>query len=345
MLRWGVTSVRLMAEDVATAVAAGGRVAHPRPTSRTSFRRRRSSPSAGGWWVAGRAAGREPRPFSRRRPRRRATRCEGEGARLRRDQADARRHGLVPRPAAASRGCARTSPPRSSTRRAPGAARVGPRPGARQRERGGRRRRHGARARSPRAARREDDRGHEDPGPSSTSRRWTSSSFSRTRARFVDSVSRRSGRVRPGGLPRETLARYRSAEYSDGYRRALFRRSRTSEASLPALYANLRTLPRGGRARRARHGHVGLPGARRVDRDGPLRPRRTALPSRRSAPRPRRRPARSGSMPDRGTLESGKRADFLVLAADPLADVKNVRRIQDVYKNGRRAGAAAETPK
>ena len=45
---------------------------------------------------------------------------------------------------------------------------------------------------------------------------------------------------------------------------------------------------------------------------------------------------------DRGTLEPGKRADFLVLSADPLADVKNVRRIQDVYKNGRRSGPAGE---
>jgi imidazolonepropionase-like amidohydrolase len=40
---------------------------------------------------------------------------------------------------------------------------------------------------------------------------------------------------------------------------------------------------------------------------------------------------------DRGTLEPGKRADFLLLDADPLADVKNVRAIRAVYKAGERA--------
>jgi imidazolonepropionase-like amidohydrolase len=37
---------------------------------------------------------------------------------------------------------------------------------------------------------------------------------------------------------------------------------------------------------------------------------------------------------DRGTLEPGKRADFLVLTDDPLADAKNVRSIAAVYKAG-----------
>ncbi len=41
---------------------------------------------------------------------------------------------------------------------------------------------------------------------------------------------------------------------------------------------------------------------------------------------------------DRGTLEPGKRADFLILNADPIADVKNVRRILETYKNGQRVG-------
>lgn len=35
-----------------------------------------------------------------------------------------------------------------------------------------------------------------------------------------------------------------------------------------------------------------------------------------------------------GTLEEGKLADFVVLAADPLADVSNVRRVEAVYKGG-----------
>jgi imidazolonepropionase-like amidohydrolase len=37
---------------------------------------------------------------------------------------------------------------------------------------------------------------------------------------------------------------------------------------------------------------------------------------------------------DRGTLAAGKRADFLLLSADPLVDVRNVRKIAAVYKNG-----------
>jgi imidazolonepropionase-like amidohydrolase len=41
---------------------------------------------------------------------------------------------------------------------------------------------------------------------------------------------------------------------------------------------------------------------------------------------------------DRGTLEAGKRSDFLVLSDDPLKDVRNVRRITDVYRNGKRVG-------
>jgi imidazolonepropionase-like amidohydrolase len=38
---------------------------------------------------------------------------------------------------------------------------------------------------------------------------------------------------------------------------------------------------------------------------------------------------------DRGTLEPGKRADFLVLAADPLADIRNTRQLVSVWHGGR----------
>jgi imidazolonepropionase-like amidohydrolase len=37
---------------------------------------------------------------------------------------------------------------------------------------------------------------------------------------------------------------------------------------------------------------------------------------------------------DAGTIESGKRADFLVLEANPLDDITNTRRIVDVYLLG-----------
>jgi imidazolonepropionase-like amidohydrolase len=39
---------------------------------------------------------------------------------------------------------------------------------------------------------------------------------------------------------------------------------------------------------------------------------------------------------DRGTLDAGKRADFVVLDANPLDDIANTKRIADVYLGGRK---------
>jgi imidazolonepropionase-like amidohydrolase len=44
---------------------------------------------------------------------------------------------------------------------------------------------------------------------------------------------------------------------------------------------------------------------------------------------------------DRGTLEPGKVADFLVLDANPLGDIRNSRRIAAVWHNGRKIPAQA----
>jgi imidazolonepropionase-like amidohydrolase len=38
---------------------------------------------------------------------------------------------------------------------------------------------------------------------------------------------------------------------------------------------------------------------------------------------------------DRGTIAVGKRADLLVLNADPLEDIRNTRKIFAVYHDGR----------
>jgi imidazolonepropionase-like amidohydrolase len=40
-------------------------------------------------------------------------------------------------------------------------------------------------------------------------------------------------------------------------------------------------------------------------------------------------------IPDRGTLEKGKRADLLVLAANPLEDIRNTRKLVSVWHDGR----------
>jgi imidazolonepropionase-like amidohydrolase len=43
-----------------------------------------------------------------------------------------------------------------------------------------------------------------------------------------------------------------------------------------------------------------------------------------------------GDLKNRGTLEPGKRADFLILDADPLADIPNTTRLAAVYNGGNR---------
>jgi imidazolonepropionase-like amidohydrolase len=42
-----------------------------------------------------------------------------------------------------------------------------------------------------------------------------------------------------------------------------------------------------------------------------------------------------GQLAQRGTIQAGKRADLVVLSADPTADIGNVRNVVEVYKNGR----------
>ena len=36
-----------------------------------------------------------------------------------------------------------------------------------------------------------------------------------------------------------------------------------------------------------------------------------------------------------GTIEAGKRADLVLLSADPLADIHNIRKVANVLKDGK----------
>jgi len=47
-----------------------------------------------------------------------------------------------------------------------------------------------------------------------------------------------------------------------------------------------------------------------------------------------------GDAQNRGTLEPGKRADFVVLDADPLADIHNTTHLAAIYHGGRRIAPA-----
>lgn len=152
---------------------------------------------------------------------------------------------------------------------------------------------------------------------------------------FVDSVlsdPRVSGR---GGLSEETVQRYRSPEYAEGYRKR-YPNFAHVRSRLPSLYANLRTLHAAGVPVALGTDMWAFPGLG-VSIEMDLYARAGLSPSDviRAATSTAARSIGAGS--DRGTLEAGKRADFLILSADPLADVRNVRSIVSVFKAGARA--------
>ncbi|HEY6147712.1 MAG TPA: amidohydrolase family protein, partial [Thermoanaerobaculia bacterium] len=160
---------------------------------------------------------------------------------------------------------------------------------------------------------------------------------------FVDSVLADPVVSGPGGLPLQTLARYRSPEYSDGYRRR-YSAFENVRGRLPALYANLRTLHAAGVPIALGTDMWAFPGLGvSIELDLYVRGGMSPFEALRAATQTSARSL--GTDGDRGTLAPGKRADFVVLAADPAADVRNVRRIQDVYKEGRRSGPAPESAK
>jgi imidazolonepropionase-like amidohydrolase len=152
---------------------------------------------------------------------------------------------------------------------------------------------------------------------------------------FVDSVLADARVTAPGGLAEETVRRYRSAEYSDGYKKR-YPNFENVRRKLPALYGNLKDLHAAGVPVALGTDMWAFPGLGvSIEMDLYARAGLTPLEVIRAATSTAARSI--GAEKDRGSLSAGKRADFLVLSADPLADVKNVRAIEAVYKAGLRA--------
>ncbi len=136
------------------------------------------------------------------------------------------------------------------------------------------------------------------------------------------------------GLPAETLPRYRTAAYSDGYRDR-YPNFEDVKLRLPALRENLRKVHAAGVPVSLGTDMWAFPGLGvSIEMDLYARAGLSPLDGLRAATQTAARSL--GVDGDRGTLAPGKRADFVLLDADPLADVKNIRAINAVYKAGLR---------
>ena len=136
------------------------------------------------------------------------------------------------------------------------------------------------------------------------------------------------------GLPSAVVARYRSVSYAEGYARR-YPNFRNIRERLAALRQNLVRLHAAGVPVALGTDMWAFPGLGvSIELDLYVRAGLTPLEAIRAATRTAA--ASLGLEKDRGTIEAGQRADFLVLDADPLTDVKNVRAISAVYKAGQR---------
>src|SRR5262249_1209968 len=154
---------------------------------------------------------------------------------------------------------------------------------------------------------------------------------------FVDSVL--SDPRAAAGLPPKTLDRYRSSAYAAGYRER-YPNSANIARHLPALRENVRALQAAGVPVALGTDMWAFPGLGvSIEMDLYVR---SGITQAEVVPMATQASARSlGIDGDRGTLQAGKKADLLILDADPLADVKNVRSIRAVYKSGKLASAFA----
>ncbi|HJW14130.1 MAG TPA: amidohydrolase family protein, partial [Thermoanaerobaculia bacterium] len=136
------------------------------------------------------------------------------------------------------------------------------------------------------------------------------------------------------GLPPATVERYRSDAYAAGYRKR-YPNFENVRRRLPALRENLRRLRAEGVPVALGTDMWAFPGLGvSIEMDLYVRSGISPLEAIRAAAQSAARSL--GIDSDRGTLESGKRADLLLLDADPLRDVKNVRSIFAIYKAGHR---------
>ena len=134
------------------------------------------------------------------------------------------------------------------------------------------------------------------------------------------------------GLSPKALATFRSEAYSSLYQER-FPNFENVRSRLGVLGENLRRLHAAGVPVALGTDMWAFPGLGvSIEMDLFARAGLTPLEAIRAATQTAARSL--GIEKDRGTIEPGKRADFLILDANPLADVKNVRAIGSVYKGG-----------
>jgi imidazolonepropionase-like amidohydrolase len=136
-------------------------------------------------------------------------------------------------------------------------------------------------------------------------------------------------------LSRKTLARYRSDAYFESYREK-YPNSKFVSDHLPILHANLRRLREAGVDVALGTDMWAFPGAGiHLELEDFVAAGFSPVEAIRAATLVSARSLGEGS--DRGSIEAGKRADFLILENDPVRDIRNTRSIESVYKNGRPA--------
>ena len=148
---------------------------------------------------------------------------------------------------------------------------------------------------------------------------------------FVDRVLS-DARIRDS-LLKKTLLRYRSEAYFETYRKR-YPNSAYVSRQLPVLYANAAKLKAAGVDVALGTDMWAFPGAGvHVELEDFVKAGWTPLEAIRAATFVSAKSL--GADSDRGTIETGKRADFVLLENDPLRDIRNTRSIEEVFKAGR----------